>query len=269
MGELTPLMYLEWRGLELSLVHAFETRGIKVFLIAIKHPVLTIRKLFEYALGVGKYRLAYICHPISMPRKTSLEKEIPLKEIEEVEEIESFKKELLKNEKIIPLMPTTIDELIYTTKNENQNLKFIIEGEGKDRWPLIDTPLAPYNQNISDYYKYPIDLTSDKFNILYKPKELKKYANVIKGYIEDQIVIRDYIYTSQSDLIIAYRPTMNNEFHSGMNNEIQMALSHGKPIYAYVPKKEEASFKKYYSFGFFLKGIRKFNELNQLFSELS
>jgi len=232
--ELDPLSFLVWREAELSQALSLTYRGYPVYLVANKHDKRTLIRLVQHAFGFRKCKLAYISHHITMPRRKAIERKISLDKLEEVIEIQDFKRKLIeKCDNLVLFDPTTIDELIY---DEDNNLKLAINKE--DRWPFFES--------LHDDYIFPVDLSSNDFRReLYSSIDVKNtsYREQMRYQIEMQIESRDFLYINQSDMLIVYRPTMYN-VASGIMAEIYTAMAQQKPVYAFTPHKEERQRKR-------------------------
>jgi len=232
---LDPLGYLYWRGADQSMLDLYKILGAEAYIFGMKHSREMHMRMIAHALkmeyrGVKRFRKAYVSHPITKVRKKSREEGLPIRDYKDAVEIERFKRILEKEcTDLIIFSPTTIDEAIY---DDGFRLKTLIRRE--DRWPHPDDTLHDYN--------YPIDLSSRKFSdYLYPVEETIKnqgYLALLQEIIESQIESRDYAYVSQSDFIIAYRPTMYGEEHRGVEAEIHTAAGQGKTVYAIVPEHE-------------------------------
>ncbi len=233
---LDPIGYLYWRAADHSILEVCEEMGAEVMVYANKHSMEGHARLLAYALGleyrgVARFRKAYISHPITKVKQRAAREGTPLDQHPDVRDIEEFKRRLEDAcRDMIVFSPTTIDELIVDSEGR---LKTRIERG--DRWPH---PPDTIHQD----YVYPIDLSDRMFDdYLYPVEETIRnpgYMHVVRSLIEAQVESRDLSYVGQADMVIAYRPTMYQETHSGVETEIKTATAQAKPVYAVIPEEE-------------------------------
>jgi len=257
---LDPVAILYWRAADQSMLTLLKVEGVNVYIIANKHSREQHTRLLADALGVEyggveKFRKVYISHPITKVRMKALAEGIPLPEHPDAKEIEEFKETISRKCKdLILFSPTTIDELIVDAKGE---MKIVIDYA--DRWPHS-------KDTIHKDYKYPINLADELFDrLLYPTSETvlnKGYMNVVRNLIQTQIESRDMAYVTQSDFLIAYRPTMYGELHMGVDMEVRVAVAQAKPVYAVIPHEEEP--RHYPSFNFWYA----LSDIDELFRAL-
>lgn len=240
--QIDPLAYLWWRGDELytaitlGLVYS---NKLNVYIMSVKHPKEVFKRLFEHMFNTKQYKLVYISHPISLPRRKCLSKNSSLHSEKFVKEVQEFKCKLIRRcPNIILLDPTTIDELIYEIQDHDEDLKVKIEL--RDRWPLFVEDLSPPH----DYSTlFPVDLSDDSiFGVLYNPSSTvcqKWYRYEMRNLITSQIEVRDFMYVYQSDYVIAYRPTLEGALHRGVEAELRTAIAQAKPVFAYYADENE------------------------------
>ncbi|MET1129137.1 MAG: hypothetical protein ABWW70_07455 [Thermoproteota archaeon] len=230
-----PAGFLYWRSAQESVSSLATSYGAFHFIFASKHSREAHIRLISMALDMAagrpkQYRTVYVSHPITRVRAKARSLGVPLRNLEEVNEIETVKRDLERScEDLIVLSPTTIDELIV---DENDNLETVIRAE--ERWP------HPSN-GIHDY-PYPIDLSDKIFDTYLYPVEdtvkNKAYLRFLRRLIEASVERRDLGYVSQADFVFAYRPTMYGEVHMGVETEIKTAIAMSKPVYSIIPREE-------------------------------
>ncbi len=232
---LDPIGYLYWRAADQSILDLYEEAGAEVIVYANKHSREGHERLLAYVLGleargVRRFRKAYISHPITKVKQRALREYGSLRESPEVADIEEFKEKLeRKCRDLIVFNPTTIDEIILDSEGR---LKTRIEED--DRWP--------HPRDTLHDYVYPVDLADRLFDdYLYPVEETvlnPGYMHVVRSLVEAQVESRDLAYVGQADMVIAYRPTMYCETHSGVETEIKTAAAQAKPVYAVIPEDE-------------------------------
>ena len=225
-----PLSYLQWRGFDLGVAISLLHHGADVVIFNAKHRVETYGRLARLLLkGERGYRIIYFSHHIRSLREKAAAERRPLRELEEVREIEEFKKWLIDAcPNIVLIEPTTVDELVT---GPDGGLETRITRD--NRWP------HDY-ETILDY-PYPVDLASPLFEELYDVGVLRnpQYVGMLVEVIRAQIVSRDLFYVSQSQAVVAYRPFMGGRPSHGVTVEYTSASAQGKPVYAYVESDEE------------------------------
>ena len=231
-----PAGFLSWRSVGTSLAQLLATTGVRVVTYASKHTGEGHQRLAAMLLGRRaengrRYESAYISHPISKVRARARSQRVPLWSHEDAREIEEFKATLEREcPHLIIYSPTTVDELIPSTNGGD--LATLIRRE--DRWP--------HPENGVHEYPYPVDLSSSLFDEhLYPVGDTVRnpgYRYFLRSHIEASIERRDLGYVAQSDMVIAYRPTMYGEQHMGVETEIKTAIALAKPVYSVVPPPE-------------------------------
>jgi len=250
---LDPVAILYWRAADQSMLTLLEVEGVNVYIMANKHSREQHTRLLADALGieyggVKRFRKVYISHPITKVRVRAMEENIPLPDHPDAREIEEFKEIISRRcRDLILFSPTTIDELIVDAKGE---MKIVIDYT--DRWPYP-------KDTIHKDYIYPVNLADDLFDrLLYPTSETvlnKGYMNVVRNLIQTQIESRDMAYVTQSDFLIAYRPTMYGELHMGVDMEVRTAVAQAKPVYAVIPHEEEPKHYSLFNFWYPLSDI--------------
>lgn len=250
---LDPVAILYWRAADQSMLTLLEVEGVNVYIMANKHSREQHTRLLADALGieyggVKRFRKVYISHPITKVRVRAMEENIPLPDHPDAREIEEFKEIISRRcRDLILFSPTTIDELIVDAKGE---MKIVIDYT--DRWPYP-------KDTIHKDYSYPVNLADDLFDrLLYPTSETvlnKGYMNVVRNLIQTQIESRDMAYVTQSDFLIAYRPTMYGELHMGVDMEVRTAVAQAKPVYAVIPHEEEPKHYSLFNFWYPLSDI--------------
>ncbi|NPA05562.1 MAG: hypothetical protein GXO09_05665 [Crenarchaeota archaeon] len=250
---LDPLGLLYWRAADQSILSLLEARGVETYVMGNKHPGETHLRLAAHLLGreyggVERFRTAYVSHPITLVKKRAASEGAPINTYPDALEIEGFKERLTRScRDLIVFSPTSIDELILDGKGE---LKRIIRAE--DRWPYPRTV-------VHKDYRFPVNLEDEVFDrFLYPVRETVRsrgYMRVVKGLIEAQIESRDLSYVTQSDMVIAYRPTMYKTLHQGVETEIRTATAQAKPVYAVIPAEEAELDYKLFRFWYQLGGV--------------
>ncbi len=250
---LDPLGLLYWRAADQSILALLEAGGVETYVMGNKHPGETHLRLAAHVLrleyrGVERFRTAYVSHPITLVKRRAVREGKPINRFRDALEIEGFKEKLSRNcRDLIVFSPTSIDELIVDERGE---LKKVVREE--DRWPF------PSNVVHRDY-RFPVDLEDELFDkFLYPVKETvgsTGYMRVVKSLIEAQIESRDLSYVTQADMVIAYRPTMYNTLHQGVETEIRTATAQAKPVYAVIPPDEAELDYKLFRFWYQLGGV--------------
>jgi len=248
---LDPLGYLYWRASDYATASLLEGLGnVRVLVYGVKHSLEGHRRLLAHALdeplgGVGRFKGVYVSHPISKVRAKALEANEDLWSFRDSVGIERFKEEFESRcANIIAYSPTTTDEVIT---GEGGVLKNVIEK--RDRWPHPENTLHDYH--------YPVDLADPKFNEIYdvsKTTASRGYMEVLKGVIETQVESRDLAYVNQADFIVAYRPTLYNTTHTGVEVEIDVAHTLSKPVYAITAEEDKLEVHPLRRYGIILRG---------------
>ncbi|MCE4602832.1 MAG: hypothetical protein F7B18_06600 [Desulfurococcales archaeon] len=121
-----PIGYLMWRAIDYNLITALETfkPGTRTFLLGVKHPLETFKRLMASLISNSgtRYIYTYVSHTITAPRKlyshgfTESLRDNPV-----VLAIEALKEALIEVDKCLVLFePTTVDELL------SDNAKYLL-----------------------------------------------------------------------------------------------------------------------------------------------
>jgi hypothetical protein len=214
---------LDWRTKEIVLSR-FLSSAIEVphFLLAIKHPVVTLYSLiFE---NDAKYRI-YLSHPISKIREQLFAKKV-VKAREEMEPITSLSR--LISTHAIGFFPTTIDEFRLRVEN-NGTVKY------SERWeesiyqngtdtilftPNPETKHLPYSEEaLKPYYQKKNGKSKRQTEL--KRSQLQFIVDSFLKELNSQVGIRDKILVEQSHALFVYRPYLKGRISTGVQTEIE------------------------------------------------
>jgi hypothetical protein len=224
------------------------------YVISVWHPARLLSKLL---FRKPKLQLAYMSFPISIPREVLRDKGSD----QLIQELNTLLKRAADFEAINPnfgfFCPLTIDEYpLLGTLTTGNSVKFEDEQGGvvdcrvfltKDRW------------DVRQFYK---DIRGGDKEILLTDDDIptsitipEKHIRGAASFIPDDVTIRDYRLTAQSDYVVALNPVLlgHPRISGGVYNEIICALTLTKPVLAYQDKKHDPE-------GIFQKEFRKVSE---------
>ena len=233
---LDPLTYLIWRGAEFNILNMMLTGTggkVKVFIFGVKHRIETVLRMLRYLIVGEKFLHIYFSHPISIFRELRRlgGPKLNFNEIPGVDAIEAVKELLIKAmSDVILYEPTTIDELILTTKLDacskmdgspetTENLSSSLAPDPvvgpHNRWPVVGETLMndyPYPRGVER------DLARDsllrelfgplirELRVEFCSQDLSYLGDMLSQLIISQIEIRDYAYVEQSDTTLVVIP---------------------------------------------------------------
>lgn len=236
---LDPLTYLVWRGAEfnvLNMVLSSAEGRVKVYVLGTKHRMETVTRMLRHLIAGERFLHVYLSHPITIFRDLRRlgGDGLDFKEVPGVDAIEAIKEALISGvDDIILYEPTTVDELILTSKSDACTK---MGGQGGGGWgdvglsldPVIGRhnrwPLPP--RTLMDDYPYRAggsrDLARDSlYRELFGPlirelrvehcsQDLSYIGDMLSQLIISQIEIRDYAYVEQSDATLVLIPLFFN-----------------------------------------------------------
>lgn len=240
LGTPTLLQLLQARRSELLIgdliANQEKDKIIKHYTISAWHPARLLSKIL---FGVDTLKCVYMSFPIAKPRSFIMDKGDTslVKELNEIlrraVEYESHNKNLAF------FCPLTIDEypIVKAVERANgedrvgDNLKF----NTKSRWDVRRF----YSEFVGDDDKE-ILLTDDSDipeQILIPEEQIEQ----AKGFIVDDVAVRDYRLVRQSDYLAVFNPVLNgeDEISGGVYNEIELALSEVIPIHVLQDQKHD------------------------------
>lgn len=201
------LRLLSWREMEIRFAQqCAETLEVPHYILGIKHPTVTFERLVS---GAGT-TLAYLAHPISVPRKggrggygglASEESQLLIGFINDV----AYR--LRSNDNIVLFEPTTIDELRYPEQLDASRLL-------TDRWPtakddrggaleLLVPPLSPVEaEQAMQPFRHLLEEDVSEADV----SEAHGALDVLKAHIARQINWRDRQLVEQARYLIQVRP---------------------------------------------------------------
>lgn len=233
---LDPLTYLIWRGAEFNILNMMLTGTggkVKAFIFGVKHRIETLLRMLRYLVAGERFLHIYLSHPISIYRELRRlgGPSLSFDEIPGVDAIEALKDLLISAMKdVIFYEPTTIDELILTTKADACTKmggppardESISSGFAPDpvigphnRWPVVQSTLMndyPYTRGENR------DLARDsllrelfgpllrELRVEFCSQDLSYLGDMLSQLIISQIEIRDYAYVEQSDATLVVIP---------------------------------------------------------------
>ncbi|TFF85564.1 MAG: hypothetical protein EU518_00950 [Promethearchaeota archaeon] len=205
---------LEWRQIEITISRIISRMlGIRMFIIATKHPTYMIKRLVENELNDLEFY--YISHPISEIRRNSntTYETYP-------GELNMFIQDIKKYPQKIFFLPTTIDE--YRIQNENE----LIIPEFYPRWPLHFDKAELINGSFSLDLSNPNPLNPLNLDYNGSQKEIKESISILLklllNSLYNQITSRDLSLVEQStNGLILYRPDYPSEYSGGVVRELR------------------------------------------------
>lgn len=223
------LTVLEWRATELTVSRLLGSLiGCPLFVLAVKHPVQTaVRILLNEGIP------AYISHSISESRRTFAKKKDWPPYMEEVQRFTDTlgnpKEGKAGNNKAIPVVPTSIDELRIESRKING--EDILIPRLLERWKppkenlLVPAPNNPGSENWLDPRgHFSKKLEAESFQRDRKTKsELRAVDGLLQALrtrIENQINARDHMLVAQCPYLVVYRPYVAWRISDGVAAEI-------------------------------------------------
>lgn len=221
----------------------------KIFFVSLHQPISNLANIISRI----NLRAIYLCYPINYFRRNPLS---PLKTA-----IEQLKVQLSKSGLII-YDPMCIDEevLISTTLGERDEESLKIRKE--DRWVLPINKIYFSEPELENQVNGFIKITP------LPNEEVKKIA-------KSQVSQRDFFWIRNSDLVIAWRPFIEQTHHAGVLSELQFAIHNNIQILSYSPLEDgiehpspfASMIKKYYNFDEFKEKLNKF--INPVHKEIA
>lgn len=211
---LHSMTLLEWRAVEISLSELLaQNLRIPHYVLAVKHPVKAANDLVASAK-----KIIYVSHPISQVRVLSdTGKKNEAKKIER--QIHKLTMLLSKSDNMIPIFPTSIDELIIKGIIKKKNEYFI--PQLRKRWTIPEPKtllyIEPKNKRVNPLD--PANFFKSKKN-KNKIKYISPLLSALKEMIQRQINSRDHKLVDQCKAIIVYRPYFNGKTSKGVEEEI-------------------------------------------------
>lgn len=266
------LTILEWRASELTvsrLIGSFVK--CPPFVLAVKHPVETaLRVLLDDGTP------AYISHPITESRRA----------FDETGQWDPFMRELQtftdalvtqpnkrkqSKQRVIPIVPTSIDELRIKSREIGRVEKLI--PRLLDRWDLpnhvllVPRPGDPKTQNWldpQDYFKAQLEPDKGKLSrqTISEIQKLEGLLAALSSRILNQVNARDHTLVTQCPTLVAYRPYVGWRLSGGVEEEIKHQLlrlrSSGKRKRSVIilHRREDLILRK---LGIIVEGSRLFN----------
>ena len=247
---LRHIRLLDWRSKE-TLLSRFYAENIdcKHFLFAVKHSSKTL-----YNLIFEKSKTVYLSHPITEVRRLQKDKKTSKQAEDIINEINDISKELTLQ--FTAFLPTTIDEyrINYSTSeidrsNEKTKKKFKVQQNDyffnlTERWDC-----QKYNNKNERNLIYRQSRFNDT-NTFWKSErpivieqETSHLLAALSDIISDQVTVRDYILTEQSDFLVLYRPLFNGNPSKGVKKELEyfkkMKKDDNKDCYIFIYCPEE------------------------------
>jgi len=208
------ILLLVWRSVENMTASQIAMQlGVPHYLLAVKHPISV-----AHDLVIGKKTPVYLSHPISEVR--SLQKQGESDKADEIiAEIQELTTALTKSAYLVPLCPTTIDELTIV-KNESNGYVPILG----HRWPFGETDevlfVEPANPSLN-----PLDPDCSWDGIVQESKESAQAISVFLSHLDDLVSdetnARDRKLVEQSGALVVYRPYFNGAESHGVLQEIK------------------------------------------------
>lgn len=208
------ILLLVWRSVENMAAEQIATQlGVPHYLLAVKHPISIADNLVA-----GKKIPVYLSHPISEVRYLQKQGESDKAE-KVVAEIQELTTALINSKYILPLCPTTIDELIIA-KDESDGYVPILE----QRWPSEKADdllfVEPANPSLN-----PLDPDCSWAGIVQESKEKAQAISVflshLHDWVSDETNARDRKLVEQSRALVVYRPYFNGAESYGVLQEIK------------------------------------------------
>jgi hypothetical protein len=225
-------------GLISKQINDWASSTIPHYVISVWHPARVLDKLLR---ARSNLTTAYTAFPITIPRKYKGEGMLSLKN--EINDILRDVSEFASRENDFTFFcPLTIDEYPllfaldnadkFTRQNQYGNEVTYMKFSTGDRWNVRsfygeDTILLTDDENEPNYIDIPID-----------------EVEAVDSFIRSDVGTRDYKLVSQSDLLNAYNPVVENldgkhVLSGGVKNEIRYALNRAKrkpPVHVYQNK---------------------------------
>lgn len=222
---LRHIRLLDWRSKEtlLSRFYAENMENCRHYLFAVKHSSETL-----YNLIFENRQTVYLSHPITEVRR--LQKDAKVKEAAAIiKEINDISNELTL--KFTAFLPTTIDE--FRIDFSNSEIDKLNEKSGKP-FKVVHTDYYSVLTPRWDYEKYKDDRNLiyrssgfEDINTFWKTERSETIDSqtnhllaALDQFIQEQVTVRDYTLTEQSDLLVLYRPLFNGNPSKGVFKEL-------------------------------------------------
>ncbi len=257
------LVILEWRSLEIGSAESIASQlGVPHVILAVKHPIsvaydIVFRDSVDPTISVPKKDIVYLSHPITEPRRLLQrggDREYELW----TDQISQLIAAVSESRKLIPIFPTSIDELrlpssqvgfhgVLESLLEELNLVFR-KLNSMDSWTdqstnslseafanlrLRHSELTELNakHGFSPRWPSPIrtrdtlfegddELEALEQRLAIRQLELQPALSTLEDQIRRQVNSRDRKLVEQSDLLVLWRPYFNGNFSSGVQTEL-------------------------------------------------
>jgi hypothetical protein len=220
---------LSWRSIETFEASELARRlGVPHIVLAVKH---TLAVAFEAVVSQGK--MVYISHPITQARQDE----------EFIGEIRQLTEGLAARRFLVPISPTSIDELLIKGSKDS-----MLEPCLTERWPfgaereiLFKTP---YEAEAN-----PLDPDGVICGDSTHAQSVHGLLLTLEDAMRAQIASRDRLLVEQASALIVWRPFLSGRMSGGVQDELshrnrliehEVIPADGSPFYVYDPEMDHA-----------------------------